>query len=155
MPSAGEKSLFFNQHDGPYTDREIAPVIAATMRRGPGRYRGLLMGSQAVPAASPGDTFLVNLDSASGSGTHWGILRRSVQKPSTFLWLDSLGLMPPRPITASIRKAGLQVEANDGAEQAIRRQSDALCGPRAAIFARRLAADPKKDYQAFLDISRD
>ena len=155
--SDAERRLLFHQHNGPYTDAEIMPVIAETFRstRGAGKFRGLHMGSAALPALAPGDTLLVNLDSAGGPGTHWGVLRRSIENPKKVIWIDSLGLMPPRPITHSARKQGLSIVANDGAEQDIAAAQDALCGPRAALFIKRLVAEPKKDFQAFLDLARD
>lgn len=146
--------MLYNQKNGPYSTDEIEPVLREVLRGAGNSYQGLLMGSDSVPATPPGGTYLINLDSRSGGGTHWGILRRSVQRPSTYLWLDSLGLMPPRPITHSVWGSGLTIIANDAGDQRITNAKDALCGPRAAIYAEALAAEPKKDYATFMRICR-
>lgn len=148
--------MLFTQKNGPYSTDEIEPVLRQYLRGKNNSYQGLLMGSDSVPADTPpGGTFLVNLDSRSGGGTHWGILRRSAQHPSKFVWIDSLGLMPPRPLTHSIRRTGRTIVANDAPEQRITNAKDALCGPRAAIFVQRLAAKPEKDFDTFMGIARD
>ena len=103
----------------------------------------------------PGETLLVNLDSTGGPGTHWGILRASLEKPGIVLWWDSLGLMPPLSITRGTRAGGRQIVASDAAVQRIRQANDSLCGPRAVLAALHLAESPKKDLKAFADLSKD
>ena len=160
VPESGNvKSVLTTQKNGAYTDGELEPALIQALGK---HYLGLLMGSDFVPPTPPGGTYLVNLDSRSGGGTHWGILRRSAQFPRRWIWNDSLGLMPPKPITHSVRTrfsgtppARHEVYANDAADQRITNTKDALCGPRAVIFAQEMAANPKKDFARFLQLSKD
>lgn len=149
-----ERSLFVDQHTGPYTDKELVPVLKKHLGE---KFKGVIMGDQGarLRPLQPGNTWLVNLDSSDGGGTHWGISRVSTQRPGLVLWWDSLGFMPPRSITHGVRAQGNEIIASDARVQVIDQPNDALCGPRAVQAALMLAEDPKKDLQTFLDIVRD
>lgn len=111
-------------------------------------FSGVLMGDLAAvkPKLRPGLSYLVNIDSTGGRGTHWTALRLSDCAARLALYVDPAGFPPPMAITHHLRDNGYETLFSDVRNQ--REANDASCGQRACIALRDLAAAPC-DLSAF------
>lgn len=104
----------------------------------------------------PGASFLVNIDSSHGIGTHWTALRISTTASKIALYVDSMGYPPPRPVTELLRANGYEVLYSDARNQRADEPLDATCGQRACLALHAMANSPSLpagDMEAFATLA--